>query len=184
MLAVYMLHNDHAKVSVINLRILSKATTDTFLETRELYYQIHAQSGWIPTFVRRWWYIESRHTMMKSVSKLVKNAVHSIEFCDPSEVDVESLKNALAQSRKGLRHLITKYREDAYTSSRLEILCNDIDQVCGDFEADSHVQLNNQPTQKDTNQGTHARTTDTATDTEAVARVSTRVGLRSLLTVI
>lgn len=114
--------------NIINLKVLGKLTSGDVLYTKSRYFQI-ISNAWIPFFVSRWWYGESRRSMLKDVSLLIITSKLFLEDIDTPDNIKKSISISLENSKSGIRELNKQYKSDAYTSSRIELMINNIDEL-------------------------------------------------------
>ena len=111
--------------TLVNLKVLGKMSSGEMLYTRNRYFQIISNS-WIPISIRRWWYGESRQTMIKDINNLVVISENYLESNEISIGDKKRILNALIESKTGILELKKLYNQDAYIIARLELLYNRI----------------------------------------------------------
>ena len=128
--------NSEQEDNLINLKVLARLGPGDTLRTRAHYFQIETTgNNWhLPSWVTRWWYGESRANMIEAVSILIRRCLQDIEQKSLDEKYQRRIINSLVESKTGLKELINRYRADAFTSSRLEIIISDIDHMAESME--------------------------------------------------
>ena len=104
---------EDCEVACINLRILGNLQPNQRLYTRGLYFSI-SSARWIPEFVHRWAYSESREHAITRIRKLVGTA----ESC--LSMECKHSRELLQNARKGIMCLQDTYSNCATTLAQLE----------------------------------------------------------------
>jgi len=104
---------EDSEVACINLRILGNLQPNQRLYTRGLYFSI-SSNRWIPEFVHRWAYNESREHAIVRIRKLVGTA----ETC--LHMDCTHSRELVKNARKGITCLQDTYSSCATTLAQLD----------------------------------------------------------------
>ena len=113
---------------IINLKVLGKITSDDSLNTRSRHFQIVSHS-WLPLFMRRWWFGESRGNTIKEIDTLIKQCYEFLQSGNTSNENKIRIISAASESKTGILELQKQYLRDACILSRLELLYSQMDQL-------------------------------------------------------
>ena len=121
---------EDVEVACINLRILGNLQPNQRLYTRGLYFSI-SSSSWIPEFLHRWAYSESREHAIIRIRKLIGTAESALDMsCTNSRTLIDKARN-------GLRCLQDTYSSCATTSAQIEQILFRMDSLLGTVAIDN-----------------------------------------------
>ena len=84
-------------------------------------------SSWIGALYRRFWYKESRKTLMSDIENIISQTIEAIATHKNQPSFLRLIINALASTRVGLESMITTYRDDPDMISKLQVQLTNID---------------------------------------------------------
>ena len=123
------MENDQER-RLINLRVLAKLAPGDCLRTKGRLLQIEPRENlWILRAMSRWWNGESRNQMTDDITLLIRQCFSDLKNSNLSEHQKHRITISLIDALSGIKELIKLYRTDAVTSSRLEILSIDIEEL-------------------------------------------------------
>jgi len=104
---------DDTEVTCINLRILGNVQPNQRLYTRGLYFNL-SNNSYLPEFLQRWAYRESREHAIARIRKLVGSAETSLDMNN------EHCRQLVSDARKGLQCLQDTYSTCATTTAQIQ----------------------------------------------------------------
>ena len=103
---------------IINLKLLQKVEKGQKLITRDAYLNIESGYLFIPEGVRRWKRHDNRNEMIKTVNRVVNDAITCIKR--------EGMKEYLCKSKIGIMNLKETYSACHQTCARLDMILDKI----------------------------------------------------------
>lgn len=84
-------------------------------------------SSWVGSFVRGWWYKESRKTTLNHIKDIVSETVDEINNHQDSEFLLCYILDILPSAREGINSLKTTYRDDTKMVSEINVQLKNLD---------------------------------------------------------
>lgn len=103
---------------IINLKLLQKVEKGQKLTTRDAYLNIESSYLFIPEGLRRWKRQDNRNETIKTVNRIVNDAIASIKR--------EGMKDYLCKAKGGIMNLKDTYSACHQTCARLDMILDKI----------------------------------------------------------
>ena len=111
-------HTMELEEIIINLKLLQKVEKGQKLITRDAYLNIETGYLFIPEGMRRWKRQDNRNEMIKTVNRVINDAITNIKK--------EGMKNYLIKSKVGIMNLKETYSACHQTCARLDMILDKI----------------------------------------------------------
>ena len=95
--------NDDARLCLTNLKVLAKMKSGDVLSTRGRHFQLMPSESWLPQFMTRWWYGESRVVMIHDITTVVELACALLQARRVPDPFVDPFRCALTGAQTGLQ---------------------------------------------------------------------------------